>query len=107
MSNAIKFSKEGDPIKLEVDVRNNQFTVSVSDRGIGIPPEDQEQLFSSFFRARNASNIQGTGLGLHIVKRYVDLMGGTIQVSSVLGQGTRFVIKLKQMKAGEIRLYDA
>jgi PAS domain S-box-containing protein len=107
LSNAIKFSKEGDPIKLDVGVRDNQFTVSVSDRGIGIPKEDLEQLFSSFFRARNASNIQGTGLGLHIVKRYVDLMGGTIKVNSVLGQGTSFVIKLKQMKPGEVKLYDA
>jgi PAS domain S-box-containing protein len=107
LSNAIKFSKEGDPIKLDIGVEDNQFTVSVSDQGIGIPKEDLEQLFSSFFRARNASNIQGTGLGLHIVKRYVDLMGGTIQVNSVLGQGTSFVIRLKQMKPGEIRLYDA
>jgi len=63
-------------------------TISVSDSGIGISPADQEHLFSSFFRGKNATNIQGTGLGLHIVKRYLDLLGGNIFIQSQLEKGT-------------------
>jgi len=56
---------------------------------MGISEEDQQHLFSSFFRGRNAVNIQGTGLGLHIVKRYVDMLGGSLALDSELGKGTR------------------
>jgi signal transduction histidine kinase len=62
--------------------------ISVQDQGIGISEEDQEHLFSSFFRGANANNIQGTGMGLHIVQRYVDLLGGQIQIQSQLNKGT-------------------
>jgi signal transduction histidine kinase len=60
----------------------------VQDQGIGISEEDQKHLFSSFFRGTNATNIQGTGMGLHIVRRYVDLLGGQIQIQSKLNKGT-------------------
>jgi signal transduction histidine kinase len=60
----------------------------VTDQGIGISEEDQLHLFSSFFRGANATNIQGTGMGLHIVKRYVELLGGQIQIQSQLSKGT-------------------
>jgi signal transduction histidine kinase len=62
--------------------------LSVADEGIGISQDDQLHLFSSFFRGKNAINIQGTGLGLHIVKRYLDLLGGTAELTSELGKGT-------------------
>jgi PAS domain S-box-containing protein len=101
LSNAIKFSKEGDPIDVDVTVTNSNYVVRVADRGIGIPEEDQRDLFSSFYRARNAVNIQGTGLGLHIVKRYLDLLNGTVEVESRMGEGSVFEIVVPQ---GELKI---
>jgi signal transduction histidine kinase len=63
---------------------------TVTDHGIGIPPEDRPLLFQSFHRGRNVGGISGTGLGLAIVKKAVELHGGTIQVESNLGKGSRF-----------------
>jgi len=88
LTNAIKFSDEEKVIKVVANVKKGSATVSVIDSGIGISEEDQEHLFSSFFRAKNAINIQGTGMGLHIVKRYVDLLGGQVKVISQLNKGT-------------------
>jgi signal transduction histidine kinase len=88
LSNAIKFSGEGAQIAVSKEVRDGSAFITVKDEGIGIPSQDQEHLFSSFFRGSNALNIQGTGLGLHIVKRYVDLLQGTISVHSEIGKGT-------------------
>ena len=90
ITNAIKFSPEGAPIELRSAVQNGMAEVSVADKGIGISEEDQEHLFSSFFRGKNAINIQGTGLGLHIVKRYIDLLDGTLSCKSQLNEGTVF-----------------
>lgn len=92
ISNAAKFSGEGTEIRIEAVVDELQATVRVRDQGIGIPEDDLEHLFSSFFRGANAVNIQGTGLGLHIVRRYLDLIGGEIMVESRLGEGTCFSI---------------
>lgn len=88
VSNAIKFSDEGKAIMLKARIRGDWAHLSVADKGIGISKEDQQHLFSSFFRAGNATNIQGTGLGLHIVKRYVDLLGGDVNIQSELNRGT-------------------
>ncbi|MBC7873255.1 MAG: PAS domain-containing sensor histidine kinase [Ferruginibacter sp.] len=88
ISNAIKFSDEGKPITIKANKEAGKVLVSVTDQGIGISEEDQEHLFSSFFRAANATNIQGTGLGLHIVKRYIDLLGGEVELQSELNKGT-------------------
>jgi PAS domain S-box-containing protein len=90
VSNAIKFSEEGKAITVETKSGNETATISITDRGIGISRDDQEHLFSSFFRGANALNIQGTGLGLHIVKRYIDLLGGTIHLVSEINKGTTF-----------------
>jgi signal transduction histidine kinase len=64
--------------------------LAVKDNGIGIPDDDKPFLFERFFRAHNAGNAQGTGLGLNIVKRYVELMGGEIEYTSELGVGSEF-----------------
>ncbi|MGZ5189474.1 MAG: sensor histidine kinase, partial [Flavisolibacter sp.] len=71
--------------------------IAVKDEGIGISRDDQEHLFTSFYRGKNATNIQGTGLGLHIVKRYLELLGGKIKLTSELGKGTNisFTIPVK------------
>ena len=88
ISNAIKFSDEGKIITISAKSQDKKIIISVADEGIGISAADQEHLFTSFFRATNAVNIQGTGLGLHIVKRYVDLLGGDVHLKSELNKGT-------------------
>ncbi len=94
LSNAIKFSSDNSIIKTDSAVVNNQLQIAVQDNGIGISKEDLQHLFERFFRARNAGNIQGTGLGLHIVVKYLDLMNGTIEVQSELNKGTTFTIHI-------------
>ena len=89
ISNAIKFSDEGSTIRVFSSVNGDKAYIAVEDEGIGVSEEDQHHLFSSFFRGKNAINIQGTGLGLHIVKRYLDLLGGSVELKSELGRGTR------------------
>ncbi|MCB9260895.1 MAG: PAS domain S-box protein [Flavobacteriales bacterium] len=90
VSNAIKYSGDKAKIELCVCQQQNSVTIEVKDNGIGISKEDQEQLFNRFFRASNAGNVQGTGLGLHIVKRYINLIGGRLYFKSELGKGSVF-----------------
>jgi len=97
LSNAIKFSPENARIDFKT-IANSHLEIEIKDSGIGIPARDQKHLFDRFFRASNAGNIQGTGLGLHIVKKYVELMDGTINFKSTFGQGTIFTINLKANK---------
>ena len=92
ISNAIKFSEENKTIKIRTFVNNGKVEIAIKDEGIGIGEDDQEHLFDSFFRAANATNIQGTGLGLHIVKRYADLLGGSVNLKSTLDVGTTITI---------------
>jgi PAS domain S-box-containing protein len=92
VSNAIKFSDETGSIKIRSSVIEGKALIEVEDEGIGIGLEDQQHLFDSFFRAGNATNIQGTGLGLHIVKRYSDLLGGSVSLKSNLDEGTTVTI---------------
>lgn len=94
VSNASKFSSESSPIIVRSAHTGDKFLLSVTDQGIGISQTDQEHLFERFFRGANVTNIQGTGLGLHIVSKYVELMQGRISCSSVLGEGTTFHIEL-------------
>lgn len=93
-SNAIKYSDPGKTIDCFVEIKDNELWVSVQDHGIGIPEEEQQHLFTRFFRAHNAENIPGTGLGLNIVKRYIELMNGRINFESILGEGTTFHIHI-------------
>ncbi|WP_290789593.1 sensor histidine kinase [Flavihumibacter sp. UBA7668] len=93
-SNAIKFSDAGKPIQIRVEEQVDSILISVKDEGIGVAKEDQEYLFDSFFRAKNAFNIQGTGLGLHIVKRYLSLLDGDIRFESELDQGTTVTVTI-------------
>jgi PAS domain S-box-containing protein len=93
-SNAIKYSDPGKPIDCFVAIENNELNISIQDHGIGIPEEEQQHLFTRFFRAHNVENIPGTGLGLNIVKRYVELMNGRIHFESTLGEGTTFHVHI-------------
>lgn len=97
-SNAIKFSPEHSVITITTHTDNKDILIDIKDEGMGISKEDQRHLFERFFRGANVVNIQGTGLGLHIVSRYVQMMNGSIKCKSELDKGTRFIIKFKQHK---------
>jgi PAS domain S-box-containing protein len=88
VSNAMKFSDNNSSIYIQSKMKEGISYVSVKDEGVGIAATDKKHLFTSFFRGKNVINIQGTGLGLHIVKRYVDLLGGSIQLESEMNKGT-------------------
>jgi signal transduction histidine kinase len=94
VTNAIKYSPEGSPVMLRTAVENGALQITVTDHGIGIPLADQPHLFEPFFRAQNVLTIQGTGLGLHVVKRYLDLMGGEISYTSTPGKGSTFTVSI-------------
>lgn len=92
LSNASKYSAEGKNIYFTTEISHDSIRLSVRDEGIGIPVADQAHLFTPFFRAQNVTNIQGTGLGLNIVKKYVDIMNGMLQYQSELDKGTTFTV---------------
>lgn len=92
--NAVKYSPEGRLITFDLDYDSGNMILKISDEGIGIPEEDQARLFEPFHRANNVGKVQGTGLGLSIVKEYVELHGGSIEVESILGNGSTFKIIL-------------
>ena len=94
MSNAIKFSAENKTIQLDTDITPKQIKIIVADQGVGIPKEEQVHLFERFFRAKNVTNIQGTGLGLNIVGKYLEALKGEINFKSELNVGTTFTITI-------------
>jgi signal transduction histidine kinase len=95
LSNAVKYSFEGSNIYVKMWHDEDIFYASVRDEGIGIPKEQKEYLFQRFFRADNAINIQGTGLGLFIVRKYLDNLDGTIDFESEEGVGTKFTVSFR------------
>jgi signal transduction histidine kinase len=96
LSNAIKFSPENSKIELKTVNDDEKYFLSVKDQGIGISKEDQQHLFERFFRGTNVTHIQGTGLGLHIVYRYAELMNGKVQCKSELEKGTEFIVTFEK-----------
>jgi PAS domain S-box-containing protein len=94
LSNAIKYSDQGKKIHLDIKQSRSSYEISITDEGIGIPESDKKHLFDRFFRASNASNIPGTGLGLNIVRRYVELLRGSITFVSEYNKGTTFIINI-------------
>jgi signal transduction histidine kinase len=98
LSNALKYSKTGETVDLELVCHRQMATFTVRDRGIGIPPEDQPHLFKLFHRAGNVEAIQGTGLGLAIAQQCVIRHQGEISFTSQLGEGTTFTVKIPPQK---------
>jgi signal transduction histidine kinase len=94
ISNAIKFSPENSPIEIALRQEGAFLEIEVRDHGMGIPEEDQKHLFDRFFRGKNVSNIQGTGLGLNIVLKYLELLNGFISFESKLEVGTVFYLRI-------------
>jgi PAS domain S-box-containing protein len=99
ISNASKYSDDAAEINCAIKLEKNELHISITDAGIGIPEEEQKHLFDRFFRASNATNIKGTGLGLHIVKRYAELMNGTVSFESIFGKGSTFTLNFDRQNA--------
>ncbi len=94
LSNAIKFSPENSTINLNSFVDDDKIQIAIKDEGIGISAHDLQHLFERFFRGKNALNIEGTGLGMAIVAKYLQMLNGTINCNSELNVGTEFIVML-------------
>ena len=94
LSNASKYSETNKRIFLSSQIEDHHLSINVRDEGIGIPEKDLKHISDRFFRASNAGNIRGTGLGLNIVKRYTDLLKGKMSFQSKFGEGSTFTISL-------------
>lgn len=101
LGNAVKYSPPQQPIHFRIQVEPKTVTFQIQDQGIGIPPEALSQLFNPFFRADNAHQINGTGLGLTIVQRCVEVYGGDLKVESTVGQGSCFTVVLPRQSPPE------
>ena len=99
LSNAVKYSDEYKSIYIGTSIENNILRIVVKDEGVGIPSEDQVFIFERFFRAKNVDNIQGTGLGLNIVKKYIELLKGNISFESSTDIGTVFIVTIPLIDA--------
>jgi len=98
ISNASKFSSDTSTIDIKTSNQNEQIVLTVKDEGIGISKEDQRHLKERFFRGANAGNIQGTGLGLHIISKYAEMMNGKMRCISEIEKGTEFIITFNTKK---------
>jgi signal transduction histidine kinase len=94
LTNAVKYSAPGTPVRLSVHRENGHAVFTVMDRGIGIREQDRPHLFDAFYRGSNTSDVPGTGLGLVIARRCTELHGGTITFTSREGEGTTFEVRL-------------
>jgi signal transduction histidine kinase len=99
LSNAVKYSPAGSPVEFEIQLEAGSIVCRVRDSGIGIPETDQQWLFNAFYRGRNVGHRPGTGLGLVIVKRCVELHGGRISLESRNDEGTTATLYLPTNKA--------
>ena len=103
LSNAIKYSPDGGTIEVHLLGSDTDITIAVKDEGIGIPAEDQPQMFQSFRRGSNVGTIPGTGLGLAIVKACVNLHAGEVTLESQENRGTKQTIRLPKRSAPDLR----
>ena len=94
LSNAIKYSPDSATVNFNLTITESNVIFSIQDQGIGIPKTNIDQLFESFYRAKNVGNIPGTGLGLSIVEKCIDLHNGSIVVNSEVGIGTAFIVTI-------------
>jgi signal transduction histidine kinase len=99
LSNAFKYSPDGREIQLDIQDDGQQIIFTVTDQGIGIPDTELDKIFTPLYRASNAHEYTGMGLGLAVVKTSVEGCGGSINVESKLGEGTTFVVSLPCKKA--------
>ena len=97
VANALRYSPQGEPVTVRVRAEPWRVVVEVEDRGIGIPESDRARVFEPFERGSNVGPIKGTGLGLNIVKRMAELLGGSVSVDSAPGRGSRFTVELPRL----------
>jgi PAS domain S-box-containing protein len=95
LTNAVKFSHENNTIILRIETDEETTSFSVIDQGIGIPEDEQANLFTRFYRSSNVGNIQGTGLGLSIVAQYTELLNGEVSLNSIENVGSTFRVTFK------------
>jgi len=93
-SNAIKFTDNGGTVGIKVKKEGLTASVEVSDNGCGISPETGKHIFEKFYQGDTSHSLQGNGLGLALVKRVIDIVGGEIHVHSTLGEGSTFIVYL-------------
>ena len=98
LNNAFKYSEGCGDVMLKLSASTSNVNLEIIDQGIGIPKEDQHKLFNTFFRASNTNGIQGTGLGLYIVKTFTEKNSGNIQLESLLGKGTKVTLQFLLQK---------
>jgi signal transduction histidine kinase len=94
LSNAVKYSKDGQEVDFTVWLEKGNLKATVKDKGIGIPEKEHDQLYDRFFRAKNVGIIEGSGLGLSIVKKSLEVLNGEISFESAQGKGTTFNISI-------------
>jgi signal transduction histidine kinase len=94
LSNAVKYSKKKKEVNLTVQCSKSEIKIKVRDRGIGIPQDEYKNLFTPYYRLKTTGHIKGMGLGLSLVKNIIDAHQGTIEVTSILGKGSQFMVRL-------------
>jgi signal transduction histidine kinase len=101
LSNALKFTPEGGEVRVEASRRGNAVELRVTDTGVGIPADQHDKIFESFYQVDStlSKNAQGTGLGLAVVRQIAELHGGTIRVESESGEGSTFILTLPNAAA--------
>lgn len=96
LSNAIKFTQKGGKIEVKLTEKDQFVCVQIADNGIGMSKQTGERIFDKFYQGETSHSSEGNGLGLALVKRVIDILGGEISVESELGKGTKFIVKLKK-----------
>jgi signal transduction histidine kinase len=104
LSNAVKYSPGADMVQVTGSLADGYLEIAVRDFGLGVPEEEVPKLFQRFFRATTSSGIQGTGIGLNLVKALVEMHDGTVDVTSTEGQGSTFVVRLPVQDASSLPL---
>ena len=99
LTNAYKYTEPGGSVTVAYELTGDELTVSIQDTGSGIPKEDQTQIFNAYYRGKNALNSQGDGIGLYVAKENLEKIGGTIDLESKPGVGSRFTLHLPKRRS--------
>jgi len=94
LTNAFKYSESDSVVQLNITKSDSIFGIEVVDEGMGMSEETLSMIFDSFYRAKNVTNIEGTGMGLSILNKSINMLDGEIKVNSALGKGSKFTVKL-------------